>query len=277
MIITALNGGMGNQMFQYALGRHLSIRRNDTLFLSTLFFSSAMSKRRYGLDHFNVKGTVSNDVEAIRHSALLWTVRQVDFRFHSSIFDTSVPNLMIDGFWQSEKYFSDVSDIIRADFAFKAPLPQQYSALVASMEAESSVCLHVRRDDYLDRGDNKGFIGNEYYRRSCEYIASQIDNPHFYIFSDEIDWCRENLHIPYKRTLIQPESSAVDHLQLMTRCKYFVIANSTFSWWGAWLGRCPTKLVVAPRRWFRREMSWDPTAALFLSSHDLIPKEWVRI
>lgn len=284
MITVRLQGGMGNQMFQYALGRVLSLKYSTPLVLDTDLLGVRLYKgftvREYELDLFDITARLLP-----RHSS--WIAKWCYFirKFFEKVyhhkgvekgfaFDPSVLELpdgvTLDGYWQSYKYFEHIADIIKKDFTLRKPLPSHIQKLREKIQSEHSVCLHVRRGDY---------IGNplhdtttmEYYRQAIVVLVEKVDIEHIYVFSDDIAWCREHLTFSYPVTFVGEEYSgerASGHFSLMRACAHFIIANSTFSWWTAWLGERAEKIVIAPKQWFG-DKSIDTT--------DLIPGEWIRV
>jgi hypothetical protein len=148
------------------------------------------------------------------------------------------------------------------------------------MKSCASVSLHVRRGDYAGNSIF-GSASQEYYKKGVDYIRQHVDNPHFFIFSDEIEWCRKNLSID-KATFIDwnKKDDSYKDLWLMSNCKNHVMANSTFSWWGAWLDNNPVKIVTAPKQWFKRNYNNDRTPmypARYYNSKDIIPSGWITL
>jgi hypothetical protein len=277
MVIARLEGELGNQMFQYALARHLSKKRGDTLVLDASDLAGKRGKRFYALAPFNVKGTLQTNCEYFRELQALWVVREFSYGFNRSVLECPCPNIMLHGLWQTEQYFIDVAALIREDFTFKTSLPDSYSTLQSEIAESESVCLHIRRTDCLSSGFDDAFVGFDYYQTGSHRISHHVNNPHFFVFSDDMEWCKQNLSIPYKKTFLHSDGPAIQHFQLMVKCKHFIIANSTFSWWAAWLGLHRDKVVIAPRHWFRSENQLDLTSSSLLQSDDLTPSSWLRI
>jgi hypothetical protein len=163
----------------------------------------------------------------------------------------------IDGYWQSERYFSLVAERVREAFRFVEPLEPENEELIQEMSCVESVSLHVRRGDYV-RNRNVGQVHGvdltDYYRKAVEKIGHRIQNPHYYIFSDEPDWVRENLSLSSPFTIVEHNRGVDSYrdMQLMTHCKHYILANSSFSWWGGWLGRRQSSCIIAPGSWFNR-------------------------
>ncbi len=292
MIISNLIGGLGNQMFQYAAGRALSLKFGVLLRLDVSGFSS------YGLHQgFELQRIFNGSVEAASnsdvHEMLGWQsssmIRRVVSRPSMSIFRSksfvvephfhywsSISNLtgscFLNGYWQSEKYFADVAQAIREDFAFKLPMSLQNSELAKQISQVNAVSLHVRRGDYANNAKTTathGLCSIDYYQAAIQHIIKHVEKPHFFVFSDDIAWVKSNLKIDFPHQFIDHNQGAESYndMRLMSLCKHNIIANSSFSWWGAWLNNNPQKIVVAPKRWFSK----------IVETNDLIPHSWTRI
>lgn len=176
------------------------------------------------------------------------------------------------GYWQSEKYFSDASEAIRADFTFRTPLSKKNAELAERVGQTNSVSLHVRRGDYVSSAKTNathGFCSLDYYRAAVLHMAAHIEQPEFFIFSDDMAWVKANLKIDFPCRYVDHNQGAESYndMRLMSLCKHHVIANSSFSWWGAWLNPNPNKTVIAPRKWFANDNNVD----------DLFPSDWVLL
>ena len=179
-------------------------------------------------------------------------------------------DIYLNGFWQSERYFAPIADIIRRELTFRCAPSAKNQALLDEIHSTEAVALHVRRSDYLSL-PAYGACGPDYYHRAIDHLLLQVRNPHFFIFSDDPEWTR--LHIKPKGacTYIDHNTGKQDFedLRLMSQCGYFIIANSTFSWWGAWLSENKAKRIICPQGWYT-----DPWCR---STPDLIPDSWLRI
>lgn len=292
MIVSHILGGMGNQMFQYAAGRSLAIHLNDTCKLDLTDFD------RYALHHgyelkrvFNVpvKPTTSDELRLVLGLRRLSLVKKIlrrrqfsalrgrefviepYFNFWPKFFSLNSGSYL-HGYWQSEKYFKSIEKVIRDDFSFRKPLAGKNLLLANQIDIGNAISLHIRRGDYVTdtkTGSIMSVCGRNYYERAVSYIGNQISNPIFYVFSDDMDWVRDNVRIDYPSVYIDNNKGLDSYIdmQLMSLCKHHVIANSSFSWWGAWLNPCAEKIVVAPKVWFRNDNN----------DSDLIPSEWVRL
>ena len=293
MIIMKLRGGLGNQLFQYALGRRLALERGVPLKLDLSWFEN-QNLRKFELDNFKTKISIASDEEIyvskyfshnryIRHAFLILQDRLPYYRHRvveENTFGVYDPNILkvpntcfLSGFWQSEEYFKPVSSIILDEFSLCKPLHPIHKKYADQIEASQAICVHIRRTDYVDDPKNSQLYyscGVDYYQRAIQVIASLIENPHFFIFSDDIEWTKVNLLLEYPSTYVETKDLSRDYesLSLMSLCKNFIIANSTFSWWGAWLSRNPEKTVIAPKTWFKANV---------LERKDLIPSRWITI
>lgn len=291
MIIVNLRGGLGNQLFQYALGLRLSLMKNVVLKLD-IFSYEKNPWAQYDLKHFNIEENLAdqNELKRFRINSIskkiLNKLRNQFKSYYSnknvkeikSIFDPEifkVPNdVYLTGYWQSEKYFKDIEDIIREKFTVKYGLFGENIRIADMINNQNSVSLHVRRGQYvIDPSANRvhGTMDINYYKKCISFIAKKIENPHFFIFSDDIKWVKANLSIEYPTTYVDDiiKNKNYDDMRLMSMFKHNIIANSTFSWWGAWLNRNPNKIVIAPKKWFK-----DPIRN---QENDIVPDSWIKI
>lgn len=292
MIVSRLIGGLGNQMFQYAVARALADRTRSKLVLDVSQFAD-YNVHGFGLDALRVRGRLQRESALpppapppehpmVRRAKRLWrwitrTRPLVVYRERSFAFDGEVlqqrPPLLLEGYWQSEKYFLPAADAIRRDFSLAGEPDAANRAMLAQMQQTCAVSLHVRRGDYVTNPTAAAFHGScspEYYQRAVDHIASRCGPLTLFVFSDDQDWVRRNMQFAHPTVHVDcnpPERGAWD-MHLMKHCRHHVIANSSFSWWGAWLNPSPDKVVVAPRQWFT-------DAAIDTS--DLIPASWVRM
>jgi hypothetical protein len=274
VILTRLMGGMGNQMFQYAAGRSLALRLQTELMLDTQWYALAhtdkTTPRSFELAVFDLP------------DATVWCpgMRTPDYDLrdpyftYNAAFEWVSDDTRLVGQWQSPQYFADYADVIRRDFTFRADASEGNQRLLARITADpSAVSLHVRRTDYVTWPGNQpvmGFVGESYYERAVAWVRERIAQPTFYIFSDEPAWCRQHLKLGDASVYVDGNVGADSYLDmwLMSHCKHHIIANSTFSWWGAWLNPNAEKLVVAPACWFS-----DPS----MDARDLLPSTWTRL
>lgn len=292
MIMVKLMGGLGNQMFQYAAGRRLALRHGVPLALDLSFLEgdqAGNTPRRFALEGFAIEALKASPWEVAlmtgRGGTVLETVaarligafsgcssyRERRFRYDPDLMDLP-DNVYLEGYWQSERYFSDVGDTIRRELALKGAPGGKNRELADLIGAVNSVALHVRRGDYVtDPVTNAahGTCGPDYYHAAVAMLHQKFKDIEFFVFSDDPDWCRTGLRIPFPVHHVdhngqQPQ----EDLRLMSLCRHHIIANSSFSWWGAWLSTSPDKNVIAPKRWFN-----DPA----IDTGDLIPAGWQRL
>ncbi|MEO5646620.1 MAG: alpha-1,2-fucosyltransferase [Candidatus Paceibacterota bacterium] len=290
MIIVRLAGGMGNQMFQYAAGNVLAMKNNVPLGLDTSFLLDRtpipnFTFREYNLGEFNIDARVVKNKEVpflYRHHFSGMLMRYGDYvrrKFFNSpgkerkeySFDVRVlslgPDAYLEGWWQNPAYFSDSREILLKDFTLKHP-SEKITRLVADISSEHSVCVHVRRGDYLGNTFHET-VGVDYYKKAIETIATTRKIERIYVFDrDSIEWCEENLLFDYPTRYIKNDISMAECLTLMKSCRHLVLANSSLSWWAGWLGNGQDKIVVAPKKWV------NDTS---VNTEEVIPKEWIRI
>jgi Glycosyl transferase family 11 len=292
MVVVNIIGGLGNQMFQYAAGKALALAIHQPLQLDISEFSGYELHQGFELDRvFRCQADMASEVDI--RQVLGWRSPQgvrrvlsrpalqmlcgdhfvVEPHFHYWPGMRSISgSVYLQGYWQSEKYFSDVADVIRADFSFKMPLSEANMQLVAQINNVEAVSLHVRRGDYVANPKTNathGLCTLEYYRDAVRYISERIKTPEFFVFSDDIEWVKANLKIKHSCHYIDHnhDKESYNDMHLMSLCRHHIIANSSFSWWGAWLNPSPEKIVVAPLEWFANNNVVD----------DLFPAGWVTL
>lgn len=287
MLTINLKGGLGNQMFQYALGRRLSLERNETLALDTTTLHRAQEVgdvyRPFALDAFRIDAHIITPEEAARrkypygllskglHLFRLKVLRQTYVGWHPELLK-QYRCLYFDGYFQSPKYFEDIRQILLKDFSLVKPFNTTTAQIAAYMGETNSVSVHVRRSDYITnhRARNaQGICSLEYYANAVRKIQESITNPVWFIFSDDIQWVKEELSLPGETIYVSGAGiSDQEELLLMSTCKHNIIANSSFSWWGAWLNQNPNKMVIAPTPWFDIRKN---------EHKDLIPEKWILL
>lgn len=284
VIIIRFKGGLGNQMFQYAAGRYLSYLRGCGLKMDISPYNQ-VNYRKFGLKYFNIqeqyirKTLLSRICYKLKVKLGLYSIYSESIPGNIKEFGNLPANTILDGYWQSEKYFINIESVIRKDFTFKQEEILSDSLVAKNIKSSNSISVHIRRGDYITNPlFNKvhGVCDINYYRTAMDYFISKVSDPHFYLFSDDMTWVRENIKITHPHTFIDeqiysaiPADITVIDLFLMNLCKHNIIANSSYSWWGAWLNKNPSKIVIAPRKWVNDESIIDSTS--------LIPGTWIRI
>jgi len=292
MIITNLMGGLGNQMFQYAFARALSLEHGHSLgwiedmsifynhhgnpSLNEVFSIAGRSVQRSELRHiigwranpyirylfarnsfygmWRSGGVIENDYECVTTSRL----KRKDIYLH--------------GYWQSERYFKKYEKIIRSDFSYRKEFRKEDFVVVDKMTSSTAVSVHVRRGDYLDKKNSTLFdvCGESYYLKAFELLADRFANLTFYIFSDNLSWVERNLISNRFNTVLVGHNfgkNSFGDMRLMSLADHHIIANSTFSWWGAWLNPSDNKIVISPASWFKKMKTPD----------ELLPSEWLTL
>jgi hypothetical protein len=292
MVISQIIGGLGNQMFQYAAGRALSLRNQSPLALDISGFDN------YGLHQgFELQRVFCHPFEIATKAdvrrLLGWQspaiIRRIvsrglfaafcreryvvepHFHYWPGISDLKT-DCYLSGYWQSEKYFADAARQIRADFTFRPPLGNENAEVARQISQVNAVSLHVRRGDYASNPKTSathGLCSLEYYQAAIRHIAERVQQPRFFVFSDDIAWVLANLKIGFPCIHVQHNRGAesFNDMRLMSLCRHHIIANSSFSWWGAWLNPHGEKIVVAPKKWFANETD----------VRDLYPAGWVTL
>jgi hypothetical protein len=285
MVTVKLIGGLGNQMFQYALGRKLSIKMSTDLNLDISGFQ-VYKLHKFSLSCFQLVQTI-NFCDKPENSKVVKKINKfLPLKFHfgykhideqSFAFNMNVLNLQgdlyLDGYWQSEKYFKDIRDTLVEDFKIIKIQDLENIILSNKIHSSNAVSLHIRRGDYVNNTqtfEKHGVCSLDYYFKAIEYIATKISSPSFYIFSDDPKWAFENLRINYPTTFVVNNDADRNYedLRLMSQCNHNIIANSSFSWWGAWLNDNPEKIVISPRKWFNDKD---------VDTSDLIPDTWISL
>lgn len=288
MIVVRLCGGLGNQLFQYAAGRALASINGAELVLDLGWFKNrpeSNTPREYELSNYRIQARVASESEErigknysdrfrrrVPFLSRPWTLcREKSFDFDENFLKLQ-DNIYLDGYWQSYKYFNNFAEALRKELTpIRAPSATD-DLVLDSIDAKNSVSVHVRRGDYISQkaaSVKHGTCSVEYYQRAVHTIMSRVNNPHFFVFSDDCQWARENLLFPGGATFVDHNgpANAFQDVRLMAHCKHHVIANSTFSWWGAWLNPRRDKIIAAPKNWF----------ANGLSAKDIVPNEWIRL
>ncbi len=279
-VFIQLQGGLGNQLFQYSAGRAVAIRNNSELLLDTRFYDKN-GRGNYALDHFCIEARIAQISELpppstsrLRHN--YWRkfgrhpryVREHGLELNSKLLKLD-PECYLQGYFLSEGYFADVAVHIRRELKFKTAPDGQGRKMLNRLAGEDAVALHVRRGDYLTKGpEYYPVLGKSYYDAAISCIAEQVEHPVIHVFSDCPNWARENLQFDHPTVIHdcnQHASLCQEDLRLMSACRHNIIANSTFSWWGGWLNPNPDKIVICPKIWYGERIPPVP---------DLIPSSW---
>jgi len=295
MIIVKLIGGLGNQMFQYAFGRKLALTHQTDLKLDIEELSSKIEKddftlRNFDLSVFNIQAEIASLAEIKRFQVAKTTkllhllslnspirprnfyLREPHHHFFANALIAPI-NTYANGYWQTEKYFSSIRKELLDDFKPKQELSEVSKKIATKIIDSNSVSIHVRRGDYVSNAVNfkvHGLCEADYYLRAIDCIAEKVKDPYLFVFSDEPSWFKENIKSNFPVVFVehnQVENSYEDMI-LMSMCQHNIIANSSFSWWAAWLNQNENKIVIAPKKW----MNDSPK-----NTKDVIPETWIKL
>jgi len=297
MIIIRLMGGLGNQMFQYAFGRRMSIINNtelvldDTLLLDRSLPNELVTHRNFELDIFklcNYRWATNQEVFGFNGDPSAPIQRKIVRKLKNIIYPKKLiiqkfneinpkyflvkGNTCFVGRWQSVFYFNDVAEQIKQDFQINMALSDMVYDLQNKINSCNAVCIHIRRGDLVTSSIYSNTIGTvslNYYNEAIEYMKKHIVRPVFFVFSDDIDWCKENISRSKDFIFIEKViagEKAEGHFFLMQQCKHFIISNSTFAWWAAWLATSENKFVIYPKDWYKDLNYKNPK---------MCPKDWL--
>ena len=280
MIITQLIDGLGNQLFRYAAGRRLAYKLNTKLKIDKSYYDTRNVHNGYELDQFNIEEdfVLPEDIKYIEQKEQERGSElgiEMNYAGEKGYFMPEVleypDDVFLRGHWQCEKYFIDIEDIIRKEFTLKNELGDMAAVWKKKIESiDNSVCLHIRHGDYVMNPNVllvHGVLPLDYYYESIQILKKYIKNFKIFVFSDDLNWAKKNLKLDMPTEFVENVEKDTEELYLMSICKHNIIANSSFSWWGAWLNSNPDKKVFAPDPWFR--MRWH--------NHDIIPDTWEKI
>lgn len=301
MLTTNLKGGLGNQMFQYAAGLNLAEKTNSEYFLDISGYSdervtNSDTPREFELRQFEITAKISNpdQIDKVKYPYGLISkiFRGIDKKILKNYYKDYHPKLLkkvskklsagkdvyLDGYFQSEKNFGEIRPILLQEFKLKpefiTPKVRDFVDQISgknSVEPTDSVSIHIRRGDYAQNPKTKEYHGLcplSYYEQAIKTITEKIEKPHFYIFTDDPEWVKENLKINYNNTFVSGNDlKGPQELWLMSKCDHNIIANSSFSWWGAWLNQNKTKYVIAPKKWTTKGKDHP----------NIMAKDWITI
>ncbi len=318
MIIVKLSGGLGNQMFQYALARHLSIKHKSPLRIDLSKLNN-YGYRKFALGNFKIQGEIVNYKDyfkilpqkslnllsssffgkKIANKIFPYPYEKEELLFHRVLRDdsigTSTPlryknivaeryfhfdpevlelpnNILLLGYWLNEKYFIGNKEDIKKEYQLIEPLDKKNHDIAQQIASTNSISIHIRRGDFLSPQNSGVFklLNMHYYHRCVEFISANTNSPLFFIFSNDPKWVKKNFNIDYKTIVVEhnSEDEGYKDLHLMSLCKHNITANSSLSWWAAWLNGNRNKIVLTPKVWYN------------LPRHniaDMVPKEWIQI
>jgi hypothetical protein len=279
VIVTKINGGLGNQIFQYTIAKSISIKNNIIFKLDITAYETYKLHNGYRLNLFNIDEHIATEEEIKcfkgKHNIINKIINNLNLNKliykekERTLYDKNIftkKDIYLDGYWQNEKYFINIRDEIIRDF-----IPKNNNSIIVEnylkdINTTNSVSIHVRRGDYANH-PNIGILDISYYQKAVIYMTKYIENPIFYIFSNDIEWCKENFIFIDKKIIIDKTNNEIEDMILMKNCNHNIIANSSFSWWGAWLNKNDNKIVIAPKKW----MAENP------NNYKWVPDNWVEI
>ena len=275
MIIIKIKGGLGNQLFQYAIAKAFSLETKRKFKLDISIFEW-YKLHNYGLHHFNIQPEFYTPeskwkmkLKKLFNKVVFYNEDHHQFNYNPNLKDTKSDYLFLEGYYQSQKYFIKYEKEIRNDFQIITPLKKQTSDMVAYMQSVNAVSIHFRRGDYVGNAVHET-DKTEYYKEAMKIIESKVENPVYFLFSDDIPWVKENFTTNFETHYVDFNDAATnfEDIKLMSSCKHNIMANSSFSWWGAWLNPNPNKIVIAPKLWFNDEK---------VNTNDVIPENWIKL
>jgi hypothetical protein len=284
MVVVRLKGGVGNQLFQYAFGQGVAALNRQPLFYDVSRFKND-PLRSFELQELQLP-VASNDilnqffekslVERLKRKVgipsrfnVIKEQKEYEYLYKLDVHLSNGSNIYFDGYWQNTDYFASKTDI---SFQLNEVAKRKLCNDALNNGDHNTIALHIRRGDYATNPETRkihGLLDIQYYEQAIEYFQQRFENIKFYIFSDDINWCK-TVFVGKHFSFIMPGERPLHDLLLMSTANHQIIANSTFSWWGAWVNQKPDKTVIAPKQWFA-----DPLQNFKIES--LIPKTWVRI
>lgn len=295
MKIIKLKGGLGNQMFQYAFAKYVEKKSGDISILDFSAYAELLNDeiRKPRLLKFNISSLVANDRQIKQATMLKHEGNSLSFQYKVKIFleavfnpkyyfewkrgvFISLPGIKkhgyFDGYWQSIEYIEPIKEQLFREFTPNYELSDKAKQQIVEMQGHDSVFVGIRKGDYTANANARnhyGVITNSYYLKAMELISSKVESPVFHIFSNDIEWCKQNLDFKNYKVVFRNKEMQTDdfeELMIMSSCKHAIISNSTFNWWGAYLIKNPNKKIVCPLRWFN-----DDTPI------NIIPEKWSKI
>jgi hypothetical protein len=292
MIISYLSGGLGNQLFQFAMGLSIAKRKNVELLFDVNSFKwdnlRDFELYKLGINYnvasdeliYKIKNTPSNFICKLKKRLNIEIpyyqqsyIKELDFEYDMNFPKFNSNNVYFEGYWQSDNYFKDIRDSIIKCITFNKLSLDCLEFKNNISNSLNSVSLHIRRGDYAQNSDTKeyhGLMDLNYYKSAIEILNNKLNNPTFFVFSDDKSYAKSLFDGKENFIVIDSKFEDYEELYLMSNCDHQIIANSSFSWWGAWLNQNRNKNIIAPKNWFKNQVMQSKTK-------DLIPKEWIKI
>ncbi|EPR74768.1 putative alpha-1,2-fucosyltransferase [Winogradskyella psychrotolerans RS-3] len=283
---------MGNQLYEYATAKAMAVALNKKLVIDPRPILKEAPQRHYDLGLFNIQDEDFGSpfvqwlvrwVASVRLGKFFKTImpfawsyqmiRDKEEGFDESLLQQKSRNIVIEGYWQSFKYFESIRPTLLKELSFKDKPNAINQKYLDEIESVNAVAVHIRRGDYVANpvaNAVHGLCDMDYYKKAIAIIKDKVENPYFFIFTDDPDWAEDNFKISEHQKIIKHNIGKQDHedFRLLTNCKYFIIANSSFSWWGAWLSDYKNKIVISPNKWFNVDA---------VPITERIPESWIRV
>ena len=284
MIVSHIIGGLGNQLFQYAAGRYLAEKHQVPLLLDITDFTG-YHLRNFELHNLHTRfsiaqpedfnrlkptGKLAKALQYLKPKPARTYHREHHFHVEPSFFKIG-PNAYIKGNFQSFRYFEPIAGIIRKEFEVKEELIRNVKELGDTIQNQPSVAVHIRRGDYTKKVflEYHGLLSEAYYNKAIDLLLKKESGLKFYFFSDDLPWVKQHISAPNAIYVSGEHSTGhYEDFYLMSRCRHNIIANSSFSWWAAWMNNNPGKMVIAPKQWFNKAGH---------NTKDLVPENWLRV
>lgn len=291
MKIVKLKGGLGNQMFQYAFAKNLSLKTKEEIKLdtTTFYFSENRNKNFPKIFNFNISFPAANKFEINKMCTFKKFGNPISYEYKTKIFFETIFNKKyffkrdrnyipvdllthydyFDGYWQSYEYVDNVFELLKNEFIPKDDLSFETKKTIQEVSNSDSVFVGVRHGDYAMENKKYGIFGQSYYNEAMRYIESYVSNPIYYIFTNDFEWTKNNLDFGNRKIIMRSKeliTSDFEELFIMSECKHSIIANSTFHWWGARLNYYDGKIVISPDKWSFEGLP-----------NRIIPPYWVKI
>jgi hypothetical protein len=287
MIVVRLAGGLGNQMFQYCYGLNLAKKYNTKFYLDTSYLLDRKPKENFVFRNFDLEifklddkyygGTINHPIpKFLKYINLFLPLsfknfyKEASFEFDKNSNKTPAKKIYFEGYWQSPKYFNESINDVISSFEFNVDFSEKVLDKIIEIENSNSVCINVRRGDFVDNSFH-GTMGTDYYQKALDLLLKETGKElKLFIFSDDMEWCKSNLQFGQETYFVEHDYKGEkfsSYLYLMQTCKYFIIPNSSFAWWAAFLAKYPKKIIYVPKNWFNST----------LNTSDLIPSNWIRI
>jgi hypothetical protein len=290
MVVVKLMGGLGNQLFQYAMGRSLATEWDTQLVLDVSFLLDRTPRqnfvfRNFDLDLFELHpySLFDDHIQSRFHQNSLFkksslVIKEEGYAYSPYTYGVKKRDVYLEGYWQSYKYFTNISECLRTEFQFIQPLNQKQLELSEKIKGTTSVCVNFRRTDFVtipSAVHTHGVPSLSYYYEAIARLKQMVgEKIELFVFSDDIEWCQSHFKQDEAIHFVTHDEFKGDrfssYLQLMTHCKHFIIPNSTFGWWAAWLSDYSKKIVITPDVWFTDSLLQSQT-------QDLRPENWIKI